>query len=97
MQPPELQPLAPFPLVGRTSELELLRTLLDDGEQGRGRTIFLSGEPGIGKTRLGEELASEATSRGWTVALGRAYAVESGVPYAPFADALLPVLRALPP
>lgn len=97
MSSPDSQPLAPFPLVGRTSELELLHTLLDDGEQGRGRTIFLSGEPGIGKTRLGEELSSEATRRGWTVALGRAYAVESGVPYAPFADALLPVLRALPP
>ncbi|HEY7860366.1 MAG TPA: AAA family ATPase [Gemmatimonadaceae bacterium] len=89
--------LAPFPLVGRTSELELLRTLLDDAEQCRGRTLFLYGEPGIGKTRLGEELSSEATRRGWTVALGRAYAVEAGVPYAPLADALLPVLRSLPP
>jgi DNA-binding CsgD family transcriptional regulator len=89
--------LAPFPLVGRASELEMLRALLDDAEQGRGRTLFLSGEPGIGKTRLGEELARDATRRGWTVALGRAYAVESGVPYAPFADALLPVLRSIPP
>jgi DNA-binding CsgD family transcriptional regulator len=91
------QPLAPFPLVGRTAELALLRSLLDDAERGRGRTVFLSGEPGIGKTRLSEELAREAVRRGWTVAVGRAYAVESGVPYAPFADALLPILRALPP
>ena len=91
------QPLAPFPLVGRTAELGLLRSLLDDAERGSGRTVFLSGEPGIGKTRLSEELAREAVRRGWTVAVGRAYAVESGVPYAPFADALLPILRALPP
>lgn len=102
MPPTDSQQTAPgtldaFPLVGRASELAALRVLLDDAEQGRGRTIFLTGEPGIGKTRLGEELSSEAVRRGWTVALGRAYAVESGVPYAPFADALLPVLRALPP
>jgi DNA-binding CsgD family transcriptional regulator len=89
--------LAPFPLVGRAAELSALHSLLDDAESGRGRTVFLSGEPGIGKTRLTEELAREASRRSWTVAAGRAYAVESGVPYAPFADALLPVLRALPP
>src|SRR5450432_499260 len=89
--------LAPFPLVGRAAELGMLRSLLDDAERGSGRTVFLSGEPGIGKTRLSEELAREASRRGWTVAVGRAYAVESGVPYAPFADALLPILRALPP
>src|SRR3569623_149653 len=90
-------PLAPFPLVGRATELGMLHSLLDDTERGRGRTVFLSGEPGIGKTRLSEELAREASRRNWVVAIGRAYAVESGVPYAPFADALLPILRARPP
>ena len=89
--------LAPFPLVGRATELGLLHALLDDAERGRGRTVFLTGEPGIGKTRLSEELAREAVRRGWTVAVGRAYAVEYGVPYAAFADALLPLMRALPP
>jgi DNA-binding CsgD family transcriptional regulator len=89
--------LAPFPLVGRAAELGVLHALLNDAEKGCGRTVFLSGEPGIGKTRLSEELAREATRRHWVVAVGRAYAVESGVPYAPFADALLPILRALPP
>jgi len=95
-QQPAPAPLAPFPLVGRAAELGVLHSLLDDTEKGRGRTVFLSGEPGIGKTRLSEELAREATRRKWVVAVGRAYAVESGVPYAPFADALLPILRALP-
>lgn len=95
-QPAQLS-LAPFPLVGRTAELGVLHSLLDDAEKGHGRTVFLSGEPGIGKTRLSEELAREATRRNWVVAVGRAYAVESGVPYAPFADALLPTVRALAP
>jgi DNA-binding CsgD family transcriptional regulator len=97
LQQPAQASLAPFPLVGRAAELSVLHSLLDDAEKGRGRTVFLSGEPGIGKTRLSEELAREATRRNWVVAVGRAYAVESGVPYAPFADALLPILRALPP
>jgi DNA-binding CsgD family transcriptional regulator len=96
-QPLAQIPLAPFPLVGRGAELEMLRALLDDAEKRKGRTVFLSGEPGIGKTRLSEELAREAARRDWVVAVGRAYAVESGVPYAPFADALLPLLRALSP
>jgi DNA-binding CsgD family transcriptional regulator len=96
-QQPAQPSLAPFPLVGRAAELGVLHSLLDDAEKGRGRTVFLSGEPGIGKTRLSEELAREATRRQWVVAVGRAYAVESGVPFAPFADALLPILRALPP
>ena len=95
-QPPAQFPLARFPLVGRAAELGVLHSLLDDAEKGRGRTVFLSGEPGIGKTRLCEELAREASRRNWVVSVGRAYAVESGVPYAPFADALLPILRALP-
>ncbi|HEV7703595.1 MAG TPA: AAA family ATPase [Gemmatimonadaceae bacterium] len=96
LHPPQAS-LAPFPLVGRAAELAALHTLLDDAEKAHGRTVFLSGEPGIGKTRLSEELAREALRRNWTVAVGRAYGVESGVPYAPFADALLPILRALPP
>jgi len=94
--PQPAQALAPFPLVGRAAEMGALHSLLDDAEKGRGRTVFLSGEPGIGKTRLSEELAREAARRNWVVAVGRAYAVESGVPYAPFADALLPILRAMP-
>lgn len=96
-QQPAQPSLAPFPLVGRAAELGVLHSLLDDAAKGQGRTVFLSGEPGIGKTRLCEELAREAARRNWVVAVGRAYAVESGVPYAPFADALLPVLRAIPP
>ena len=100
MTPDELrhtaqESLAPFPLVGRETELEVLGALLSDAERGHGRTVFLSGEPGIGKTRLSEALAREAVRRDWLVAHGRAYKVEAGVPYAPFADALVPVLRSL--
>ena len=89
--------LPPLPLVGRASELAMLAALLDAADKGRGTTQFLEGESGQGKTRVALATADRATRRGWTVAIGRAYPVESGVPYALFTDALLPVLRALDP
>jgi DNA-binding CsgD family transcriptional regulator len=89
--------LPPLPLVGRGSELAMLAALLDAADKGRGTTQLLEGEGGQGKTRLAQATAERATKRGWTVAFGRAYPVEAGVPYALFTDALLPVLRALDP
>ena len=75
----------------------MLGTLLDAAEKGRGTTLLLEGEGGQGKTRLALATADRAAKRGWLVAIGRAYPVEVGVPYALFTDALLPVLRALDP
>jgi DNA-binding CsgD family transcriptional regulator len=60
-------------------------------------TLFIAGEGGVGKTRLVEVVVTEATRRGWTVAAGRAYPVETGVPYALFSDALVPTLKAMDP
>jgi DNA-binding CsgD family transcriptional regulator/tetratricopeptide (TPR) repeat protein len=82
-------------LVGRTAELQTLSAALADAEAGRGSTVLVVGESGIGKTRLVSAVAEQAAHRGFTVAMGRAYPVETGVPYAVFSDALLPVLRAL--
>ena len=87
-------PLSMLPLVGREAELAVLHAVLDDVEAGRGRTVLVRGEAGVGKTRLVRWAADAATRRGWTVAVGQAYLVETGVPYAPLADALLPTLRA---
>ncbi|MEO8910280.1 MAG: AAA family ATPase [Gemmatimonadaceae bacterium] len=85
------------PLVGRSAELALLSKTIDEAAKGAGRSVFLVGEGGIGKTRLAASAAERAQKRGWTVAVGRAYPVESGVPYALFSDALLPLLRELEP
>ena len=85
------------PLVGRTAELALLSRTIDAAAQGSGRSVFIVGEGGIGKTRLAAATAERAARRGWTVATGRAYPVETGVPYALFSDALLPLLRKLDP
>jgi DNA-binding CsgD family transcriptional regulator len=86
-----------LPLVGRDAELAMLRALLDDADAGRGRTVFLAGESGLGKSRLVRVVGEQAARRGWNVAEGRGYLVESGVPYAPLSDALLPLLHGLSP
>jgi len=54
---------------------------------------LLTGEAGIGKTRLAEELSHEAAARGWAVAWSRAYEQEGAIPYRPWIE----VLRALLP
>ncbi|GCE16555.1 DUF6788 family protein [Dictyobacter kobayashii] len=50
--------------------------------------MLLRGEPGIGKTRLAEELSLEAYQHGWTVAWSRSYEQESTIPYHPWTDLL---------
>jgi predicted ATPase len=47
LRPPELTPL-----VGRAEEIELLRRLWAQAQAGSGRVVLVSGEPGIGKSRL---------------------------------------------
>ena len=84
-----------MPLVGRAGEQATIAAALDEAGAGRGTTLILAGEGGIGKTRLAQAAVQQAERRGWSVAVGRAYPVESGVPYALFSDALLPLLRRL--
>jgi class 3 adenylate cyclase/tetratricopeptide (TPR) repeat protein len=85
------------PLVGRDREVELLRALLDQTEGSRGGTAFFRGPRGVGKSRLGQEATEYTKARGWTVLSGRAYPAERMIPFAPFSDALLPVLQGLEP
>jgi DNA-binding SARP family transcriptional activator len=77
-------------LVGRDAELRQVLAALDEA-RGAPRVVLVEGEPGIGKTRLVEELAAVATARGMTVLWGRAF--EGGA--APAFWPWLPPLRAL--
>src|SRR5262245_41920132 len=60
-------------LAGRVREIAVLRTAVQDLVAGRGRLLMLSGEPGIGKTRLAEETARYATAHGVHVLWGRCW------------------------
>ena len=84
-----------LPLVGRAGEMARLSSLLDGAAQGTGQTLFLFGEGGVGKTRLVTLLAERARKRGCTALIGRAYPVETGVPYALFADAFRPLFSGM--
>src|ERR1700735_3510088 len=66
-------------LAGREAELAQLRGYLAEALAGHGRLVVLTGPPGIGKTRLAEELADVARRHGQRVLWGRAVA-ERGAP-----------------
>ncbi|MBI2864490.1 MAG: DUF2791 family P-loop domain-containing protein [Chloroflexi bacterium] len=85
------------PFVGREAELQRLAAALDLAVEGQGGVMFLTGEPGIGKTCLGREVLSLAEERGFTVLEGRAYPLEGGLAYAPLVDAFRLLLRTLEP
>jgi class 3 adenylate cyclase/tetratricopeptide (TPR) repeat protein len=74
--------------VGRRREVETLVAALDGAEAGRGRLITVSGEPGIGKTRLMAEFTAFAERRGVHVIAGRCYESEGAPPYWPWVQAL---------
>jgi class 3 adenylate cyclase len=59
--------------VGREREMGELLAGFEDARSGRGRLFLLSGEPGIGKTRIAHELASIASANGARVAWGRCW------------------------
>jgi DNA-binding CsgD family transcriptional regulator len=75
-------------LVGRAGETRLLRWALDEVSAGRGATVELTGDPGIGKTRLLTELADRAGKRGIPVLSGSATEFERDLPFQVFVDAL---------
>ena len=65
------------PFVGRERELHELKNGLESAIAGRGQLILISGEPGIGKTRLCEELVDRAAARGVRVAWARCWGAGS--------------------
>ena len=79
-----LDRLATGVFVGREKELDELRAGLEDALSGRGRLVMLVGEPGIGKTRTSEELATYARLRGAQVLWGRCYEGEGAPAYWPW-------------
>ncbi len=85
-EPP--RPAGEIPLIGRDAELVALRDALDEARQGRGRLVLISGEAGIGKTRLLAELRVEAAARGTRVLLGHCHQTEQVLPFRPLIDCL---------
>ena len=70
--------------IGRQQELATLTGALDAALAGRGQIVMLAGEPGIGKTRLAQELAAVAERRGARVLWGWCYEHGGAPPYWPW-------------
>lgn len=82
-------------LVGRDAELRALAGALASARDGHGGVVFLTGEAGIGKSRLVRELTAQARTLGATVVTGRGVPGPAG-PYRPLAEALLQAVRRRP-
>src|SRR5579859_4292806 len=80
-------------LVGRDAEVGRLRAALAGALAGRGGTVLVAGEAGIGKSRLVRETVAGARERGSAVLTGRAVAGGVPTPFRPFAEALAAALR----
>jgi DNA-binding SARP family transcriptional activator/tetratricopeptide (TPR) repeat protein len=92
-------PEAPAPdaarsaFVGREREFAELAAGLDDAVAGRGRLFLVAGEPGIGKSRLAEELSAHARARGARVLVGRCWEAGGAPAYWPWVQALRGYVR----
>ena len=75
-------------IYGRDRERAQLRELLDDAIAGHGSLVLISGEAGIGKTTLVDDLIHEARDRNCLVLTGGCYDLTTTPPYGPWIEVL---------
>jgi tetratricopeptide (TPR) repeat protein len=80
-------------MVGREVELEKLQGLWRAARDNGGHLVLVSGEPGVGKTRLARELVASVGLEGGLVLGGGCYEHEATTPYLPFVEALRQFVR----
>src|SRR5262245_4263372 len=91
----ESPPVASSPFVGRARELSELEAAVAGVVVGTGAFVLVSGEAGIGKTRLVEEVARRAARTGIRVVWGRCWELGGAPAFWPWVEILRPLL-ALP-
>ena len=74
-------------LIGREKEMAQAMRSWDQAARGKNRVLLISGEPGVGKTRLVSELMAQVSVRGAFVLPGYCF-MEGSLPYAPFAQVI---------
>jgi AAA ATPase-like protein/transcriptional activator len=84
----DVAPVAEWPFVGRDLELNLLNQAWNAAREGRAHLVLVSGEAGIGKSRLALELGRRVRAEGYVVAAARAYEAAGRLPWGPVVDLL---------
>ena len=82
---PDYQIVCPV-LIGREADLQALRTLTERAKRGERQVALVSGEAGIGKSRLAAETKTYAADQGFRLLQGNCFQTDSALPYAPFLD-----------
>ncbi len=75
-------------LIGRTDDLVACRALLTQAQGGKGALVLVSGEAGIGKSRLVAEVKTEALAHDFWLVQGSCFPTDHAIPYAPLLDLL---------
>jgi tetratricopeptide (TPR) repeat protein len=81
--------------VGRDRDLAELVRVWEEAAAGRGRTVLIGGEPGIGKTRLADELVAIVRAKGGRVLWGRGWQDAGAPAYWPWVQILRALLRSV--
>src|ERR1700758_4252017 len=94
---PLYQPVVCPILVGRSAELAALQACIQAPTRGQGSVVLLSGEAGIGKSRLVAELQRSAEAPGFQLLSGQCFPADRSCPYAPLLDLVRTFLAPLSP
>ncbi len=92
---PGIDPLPASPFVGRQHELGEIERSLSAAQAGRGAFVLISGEAGIGKTRLADAAAEHAAAKGFRVLWGRSWESAGAAPFWPWVQILRACVRDL--
>ncbi len=84
-------------LVGRTSQLTTLQLLAEQAKCGKGHLVLISGEAGIGKSRLVAEGKTSITRQGFLLLQGNCFPPDLTYPYAALLDLLRTLFASHPP
>lgn len=76
------------PYVGRAAEQKELESRLGEAIRGHGALVLLGGEPGVGKTRLAEQVLDAGRRHRCLGLVGRCYEMEGAEPFVPFVEVL---------
>jgi DNA-binding CsgD family transcriptional regulator/tetratricopeptide (TPR) repeat protein len=93
MAAPLVNPVLCPVMLGRGPFLTALQCCVDEVAAGQGRAVLVSGEAGIGKSRLISEIGTYAGGRGFQIITGHCFEQDEALPYAPLIDALRAILK----